>query len=973
MSKLGTEKASVQNTLIQYACDIGWDYIKPDEALRLRGGRSGLLFKETFNNQMIKLNTEFIDNLMIDDLIKRIERLPARIEGNLESWEYLKGLKTVFLPREKRERNVTIIDEHTSNNTYQVTDEFVYTNGTHTNRYDVVFLINGIPIFFVETKAVAKFIGQNATRESIISEALDQIRRYHRETPEAMTLFQLYTATNIINFLYAATWSLSLKSVFNWKTETQAHDYEHLVKTFFEKERLTSILLHFIMFTRKDDLLEKIVLRPHQIRAVDKLLDRAADKKKTRALIWHTQGSGKTYTMIIAAQRILEKPQLENPTVIMLVDRNELEAQLFGNLSSVGIEHVEVAQTKKHLKELLENDTRGLIVSMIHKFEGIPQNINTRKNIYVLVDEAHRTTGGDLGNYLMGALPNATYLGFTGTPIDQTQHGKGTFIVFGKDDPPYGYLDKYGIAESIEDGTTVKLHYALAPNDLRPEKEILEKEFLNLAAAEGISDIETLNRILDKAVTLKNMLKNKQRVEKVTQFIAHHFTEYVEPMGYKAFIVAVDREACALYKKELDRYLPKEYSEVIYSPASNDPEELAQYHFSEEKEKRIRKAFRNPEKLPKILIVTEKLLTGFDAPILYCMYLDKPMRDHVLLQAIARVNRPYEDKDGRKKPSGFVLDFVGIFDNLEKALAFDSGDITGVIDDIQLLKERFTTLIKQGQNTYLTLIKGKTKDKAVEALLTYFRDEQPRQDFYTFFHELSDIYEILSPDAFLRPYIESFDTIARIYKILKEAYEPGIITDKEFARKTAKLVQEHTKSGVIKSTIDIYEIDEHTLKKLEKETATDTEKIFNLLRSINATVQKEGSTQPYLRSIAEKAELVSLLYQQRQKDTQQTLDGLKDIVDNINQAKKEQTEKNMPKDVFSTYWLLKEEQVPYEEDKATSMKKILETYPHWKTSEEHERKFKQEILKVFTKSQIEPKKAVELTNKIVKMLKGAEE
>lgn len=973
MPKLGTEKASVQNTLIQYACDIGWDYIKPDEALRLRGGRPGLLLKETFANQMIKLNQEFIDNLMIDDLIKRIERLPAHIEGNLESWEYLKGLKTVFLPREKRERNVTIIEEHTTNNTYQVTDEFVYTNGTHTNRYDIVFLINGIPVLFVETKAVAKFIGQNATRESIISDALDQIRRYHKETPEALTLFQLYTATNIINFLYAATWSLSLKSVFNWKTETQAPDYETLVKNFFDHERLTSILLHFIMFTRKDDTLEKIVLRPHQIRAVDKLLNRATDKKKTRALIWHTQGSGKTYTMIIAAQRILQNPKLENPTVIMLVDRNELEAQLFGNLSSVGIEHVEVAQTKKHLRELLENDTRGLIVSMIHKFEGIPQNINTRKNIYVLVDEAHRTTGGDLGNYLMGALPNATYLGFTGTPIDRSQHGKGTFIVFGKDDPPYGYLDKYGIAESIEDGTTVKLHYTLAPNDLRPEKEILEKEFLSLAAAEGISDIDTLNRILDKAVTLKNMLKNKQRVQKVTQFISHHFTEYVEPMGYKAFIVAVDREACTLYKKELDRYLPKDYSEVIYSPAANDPEELAQYHFSEEKEKRIRKAFRNPEKLPKILIVTEKLLTGFDAPILYCMYLDKPMRDHVLLQAIARVNRPYEDKDGRKKPSGFVLDFVGIFDNLEKALAFDSGDITGVIDDIQVLKERFTTLIQQGQTTYLALIKGKTKDKAVEALLTYFRDEQTRQDFYAFFHELSDIYEILSPDAFLRSYIESFDTIARIYKILKEAYEPGIITDKEFARKTAKLVQEHTKSGVIKSTIDIYEIDEHTLKKLEKETATDTEKIFNLLRSINATVQKEGSTQPYLQSIAEKAELVSLRYQQRQKDTQQTLGDLKDIVDNINEAKKEQTEKNMPKDVFSTYWLLKEEQVPNEEEKATSMKKILETYPYWKTSEDHERKFKQEILKIFTKSQIEPKKAVELTNKIVKMLKGAEE
>jgi type I restriction enzyme R subunit len=271
----------------------------------------------------------------------------------------------------------------------------------------------------------------------------------------------------------------------------------------------------------------------------------------------------------------------------------------------------------------------------------------------------------------MAALPNATYLGFTGTPIDKTSSGKGTFIVFGKDDPPKGYLDKYGIAESIEDGTTVKLHYTLAPNELRPKREILEKEFLDLAKEEAITDIEALNKVLERAVTLKNMLKNKKRVKQVAEFIANHFKKFVEPMGYKAFVVAVDREACTFYKKELDKLLPKEYSEIVFSPAHNDPEHLARYHISKEKEKRVRKAFKNPGKQPKILIVTEKLLTGFDAPILYCMYLDKPMRDHVLLQAIARVNRPYALEERRPKPSGFVLDFVGIFDKLEKALAFD--------------------------------------------------------------------------------------------------------------------------------------------------------------------------------------------------------------------------------------------------------------------------------------------------------------
>ena len=355
---------------------------------------------------------------------------------------------------------------------------------------------------------------------------------------------------------------------------------------------------------------------------------------------------------------------------------------------------------------------------MIHKFEDMPENINTRENLFVLVDEAHRTTGGKLGNYLMGALPNATYIGFTGTPIDKTEYGKGTFITFGKDDPPKGYLDKYSIAESIEDGTTVELHYTLAPNELQVDKETLEKEFWALKEAEGVSDVEELNKVLEKAVNLRNMLKNRERVERVAKYVADHYRDNVEPMGYKAFLVAVDREACALYKEQLDKHLPKEYSKVVYSPFYNDPPELSKHHLSVTEEKRIRKAFRKPDELPKILIVTEKLLTGFDAPILYCMYLDKPMRDHVLLQAIARVNRPYEDDEGRKKPSGFVLDFVGIFDNLEKALAFDSQDIEGVVQDIEVLKGQFTELMDTARRITFLSWKGRTGIKLLKQFLS---------------------------------------------------------------------------------------------------------------------------------------------------------------------------------------------------------------------------------------------------------------
>ena len=970
MPFLGNERASVQNTLIKYACDVGvnWEYVKPDVAEGLRGGRTGLIFREVFASQIKRLNP-FVDSAMIEEKVKALERLPARIEGNFQAWEYLKGLKTVFLPKDSRERNLTIIDRDAQNNVYQVTEEYSYSNGVKTNRYDVVFLINGVPVFFVECKAVAKFMGKNSNRESIIADALDQIRRYHSQTPEPMTLFQVYTATNIINFLYAATWSLDAKSVFNWKAESKAATFEELVKGFFDRQRITDILLNYIMFTRQDDEIKKVILRPHQMQAVERIVERAGSYKK-RGLIWHTQGSGKTYTMIVAAQQILNNPLFQNPTVIMLVDRNELETQLFGNLSSIGIEHIQVAASKRHLKDLLQGDSRGLIVTMIHKFEDMPDKINLRNNIFVLVDEAHRTTGGDLGNYLMGALPNAYYIGFTGTPIDQTAHGKGTFKVFGLDDAPKGYLDKYGIAESIEDETTVKLHYTLAPNELRPDRALLEKEFLLLAEAQGISDVEVLNKVLEKAVNLKNMLKNQERMHNVAAFIAKHYIEYIEPMGYKAFLVAVDREACALYKKELDALLPKEYSEVVYSPAHNDMSPISDYHLSDEQEKIIRKNFRKPDVNPKILIVTEKLLTGFDAPILYCMYLDKPMRDHVLLQAIARVNRPYED-DSRKKPSGFVLDFIGLFDKLESALSFDSADVTGIVKDIEVLKQRFSELMTSAKKDFLSLIEGKTRDKAVEALLEAFKEEKKRESFYEFFEELELIYEMVSPDAFLRPFIQQYDTLARMYNILKEAYDPNITVDREFTRKTAQLVRENTKCGQIQSSLEIYEINQDTLAKLQQSSASDTEKVINLIISIRKLVEQEATVSPYLHSIGEKAELISALYKQRQIDTQEALAQAKELVEERNNAKKAQAESNLPKELFSVYWILKTENIPEPEDKATKLKPAFEKYPYWATSEQQERELKQELNQIFITSKIPVKSSVALTNKILAILKSA--
>ena len=959
---LGSERSSVQNPMIRYATDIGWQYIEPDEALRLRGGMTGLVLRELFINQMVRLNPDFMDNILAEELIKNISRIQPTIEGNLIAYEYLKGIRTVYVPNEKRERNVRLIDtDNIDRNTFHVTDEFRFTNGSKTIRPDIVFIINGVPALFIEAKAAHKTEG--------IPEALDQVRRYHNECPELLAMLQLYSITHLIHYYYGATWSISKKCLYNWKEEATGN-YESLVKAFLDRDRIVRVLTDFILFTRQDDELRKVVLRPHQMRAVDGLVNRAMDSEKKRGLVWHTQGSGKTFTMIVTAQKIIENPVFRNPTIIMLVDRNELESQLFGNLSAVGIEHVSVAQTKRHLIELLRSDTRGLIVTMIHKFDDIPANINTRDNIIVLVDEAHRTTGGVLGNYLMGALPNATYLGFTGTPIDKTSYGQSTFITFGKDDPPRGYMDKYDISESIDDGTTVPLHYTLAPNDLLVDREVLDNEFLTLAVAEGVSDIEDINKVLDKAVNLKNMLKNSDRVKQVAKYVADHYRDYIEPMGYKAFLVGVDREACAMYKDELDKHLPPEYSRVVYSTSHDDNGSLIRYYLSDEEEKRVRKDFRSPDKLPKILIVTEKLLTGYDAPVLYCMYLDKPMRDHVLLQAIARVNRPYEDSNGKVKPCGFILDFVGIFDNLEKALAFDSHDIAGVVRDISILKDRFIQLIDEARDSYLMLVEDASEDKAVEAVLNYFMDKDVRDDFYKFFREISQIYDILSPDAFLVDYINDMDTLARMYSIVREAYDKVTIVDREFSRKVARLVQEHTSTSSIKSSIDVYDIDSDTIRRIAESKASNTEKVINLLKSIRA-VASDAYKELYLISIGEKAEIIAELFKDRQITTMEALEELKKIIDDINAARKERAARDIPDEVFAIYWVMKQESIAEPESIADYMGGILNRYPHWKSSENHERGVKQELYKVLVRSGITDTSRInQLAQTIMRVIRG---
>jgi type I restriction enzyme R subunit len=365
-------------------------------------------------------------------------------------------------------------------------------------------------------------------------------------------------------------------------------------------------------------------------------------------------------------------------------------------------------------------------------------------------------------------------------------------------------------------------------------------------------------------------------VEKISGYVAKHFRENVEPMGFKAFLVAVDRPACAAYKRELDKYLPPEYSKVVYSPYHNDPTEMKEYYLSEDEEKKIRKDFLKRGSLPKILIVTQKLLTGFDAPILYCMYLDKPMRDHVLLQAIARVNRPYEDDDGHAKPCGFVLDFVGIFEKLEKALAFDSDIVASIIKNIDTLRMLFKAYMEDVAKPYLSLAQG-WDDKSKERAIEYFADKEVREGFFRFFKQVQNIYDILSPDAFLRPYIDDYQNLARLYGLIRNMYSDNVYVDKEFTDKNKDLLRQKTTAGEIGPFKAIQQLGPKELAAIKRSGTSDRTKILNLRKIIAMIALKEGPTNPFLRLIGERSRALAQAYEDRQRGTQETLARFMDL------------------------------------------------------------------------------------------------
>ena len=905
-----SEAGTVQFPMVRHAAEIGWTTITPDDARAKRGGDAGTFFRDVLESKLATFNPWLAADA-VRSIVETLDALPASIEGNRELLSWLRGERQWYDENEKRHRAVTLIDfDHPAANTFHVTWEWKIKPPARPkgNRADVMFVVNGVPVVIVEHK--------NPKDGDAIERAIKQLRRYELETPELLATAQLFNVTHLLDYWYGVTWNANRRDMARWK-QAPEESYRFAVQAFFEPSEFLRTLQHWILFYVQDGETRKSVLRQHQRRAIDAILARCADLAKTRGLVWHTQGSGKTFTLLTAARLILEdKARFANATVILVVDRTELEGQLkgwverlLGEMQQQDIA-VKRAESKAELQALLDADFRGLVISMIHKFEAIRKDSCLRDNVYVFIDEAHRSVAKDLGTYLMAAVPKATILGFTGTPIARSTQGEGTFKIFGTQDE-HGYLDKYSIAESIADETTLPIKHVMAPSEMTVPAERLDKEFFALAESEGVTDVEELNKVLDRAVGLRTFLTADDRIEKVAAFVAEHFKENVLPLGYKAFVVAVNREACAKYKRALDKLLPPSFSQAVYTQNAADVIDrplVAQLQLSDEAEEQVRSQFKKPAENPKILVVTDKLLTGYDAPPLYCLYLDKPMRDHVLLQSIARVNRPYVDANGIQKRVGLVLDFVGVLRELKKALTFDSSDVSGVIEDLDVLLQDFLKRIAQAQKDYLESDTGGSPDERLEKLVFgRFLTPEARKAFFEAYKEIEALWEILSPSPELRDHIAAYKQLSQLYAAVRNAYAEKVGFVADLAYKTRRLIEKSAEQQGLGRLTKSVTFDVATLESLRGDKGSDEGKVFNLVRGLQQEIDEDPAAAPVLQPLKDRAERILKDLEERKTTGLAAMDQLAALAAEKEAAMKAARDSGLSARAFGVFWLLRDD------------------------------------------------------------------
>ncbi|WP_046215911.1 type I restriction endonuclease subunit R [Paenibacillus wulumuqiensis] len=902
------EKQLVENRLIHQLQEMGYVHLHGPSLDSERATSRDVILTDRLIQAIQRFNPWITDN-NLNKIVRSITHIEATslMEANEKFHAILTSYTSIQqdIGKGKKGQTVKLIDfDHPENNEFLVVDQFTITGGDQSIRPDLILFVNGLPLVVIECKSPMISIDEQ------IGKAVKQMQRYQQSYEQLFYYNQILIATSN-DRAKAGTIGAQLRHFGEWKDpypltipQVSAHatPQDILAAGMLTPANLLDLIQNFIVFEPEGGRTVKKLARYQQFRAVHKAVDRILQANHSRergGVVWHTQGSGKSLTMLYLAVKLRRIQQLENPTIIIVTDRKDLDNQITSTFRRCGFPNPQQAESVQDLRMLLSQKYGTTIMTLVQKFQTsktedqFPE-LSTSENIIVMVDESHRSQYKGLAMNMRTALPNACYLGFTGTPIDKED--KSTTRTFGP------YIDKYTIEQSVDDGATVPIFYEARLSNLHIEGETLDQLFDRKFRE---YDEETRDRIQKKYANEEAIIASPKRIEQVVLDIIEHYERYIQPNGFKAQIVAVSRDAAITYKEKLDELSDFE-SAVIYSSNHDDDDRKKRYAISKDQEKNLIERFKKPMGEDKLsfLIVCDKLLTGFDAPIEQVMYLDKPLREHNLLQAIARTNRTYEGKT-----YGLIVDYFGVSSFLEKALSiFAKQDIQGALMPIESELPRLQSRHRAAMR-YFDYIRQDDLESCIKVL----EPEDVRSEFDYAFKQFAKSMDMVMPHPMAQPYVNNLGFLGKVRQAAKSRYRVEELDISDCGEKVKQLIIDHIRASqvvTIHEPVDILsnQFDKHLSQFQGEAKASEME---HALRHEIRVKMHENPV--FYSSLKERLEKLIEARKHRQMDIFEMIEQIHNLVNDTREVNNQGENYGFTREQYPFFQLL-EQQITDEDD-----------------------------------------------------------
>jgi type I restriction enzyme R subunit len=865
------EGNSVRDFVRDQAALNSWRFTPGVDLPRMQ---TDVLCTESLRDALIRLNPTISSNpSRAEEVLHKLQSVivsaqsGSLIAANEEFSAWLLGERSMPFGHNNQHVTIKLLDfDEPQNNELVVSTEVTITMGRVERRFDLVFWVNGIPLAVGEAKSPVR------PAYSWVDAAAQIHDDYESNAPQFFVPNVLSFATEGKEFRYGSV-GMPIDLWGPWRSDQPEVPLvglamvQEAVLGLLSIETLLDFAKYFTGFaTDNKHRKVKVIARYQQFLAGNAIVYRVLEGRFKKGLIWHFQGSGKSLLMMFAAQKLRAMRELAAPTVLIVVDRIDLDTQISATFNASDVPNVIATDSRKELQSLLKAGTRKIIITTIHKFAESDGILDDRSNIVVLVDEAHRTQEGNLGRAMREALPNAFMFGLTGTPINKQD--RNTFYAFGEETDEGGYMSKYSFSDSIRDGATLQLHFEPRPVDFRVDQEAIDAGFEVIA--EGLTEKERA-LLSARAAKTANLLKAADRIEKLAVDVVEHYQAKVEPNGLKGQVVLYDKETCVMFKHAIDRHLPEEASAIVMSIDARDPQEWKEkFSLDSNAEAKLLDRFRDPADPLKLIIVTAKLLTGFDAPILQAQYLDKPLREHTLLQAICRTNRPYQNKT-----HGLIVDYLGIFDDVAQALLFDDKSVKNVITNIAELKVQLPSAIEAALIYFGGLDRTIEGWEGLQAAQEKLPTDETRDAFALDYSLVSQLWEAISPDSILNTFEPDYKWLSAIYESVRPADHTGRLIWHAHGQKTLELINSNVKVEVPRDDLETIILDADVLDDLSTGGSSITKKTKLIEIKIAARIAKHNDN-PLFIELGERLEVLKAKYAEGQ---QASLDFLRELLD----------------------------------------------------------------------------------------------